>query len=84
VAANLRLDHDTIAVFRSANKVAFEAALLEVILLARGCNLLRLGKVSIDGTKIDANASKTGLVPYDWARTLRTKPPDSYRIAIRY
>ena len=73
VAANLHPDHDTIAVFRRANKVAFEAAFLEVLLLARGCGLLRLGTVSIDGTKIDANASKIRSVRYDRARALRAK-----------
>ncbi len=58
VAANLHPDHDTIAAFRRANKAAFEAAFLQVLLLARESGLLRLGTVSIDGTKIDANASK--------------------------
>jgi transposase len=58
VAANTHPDHDTIAVFRQTNKAAFEAAFLEVLLLAREAGLLRVGTVSIDGTKIDANASK--------------------------
>ena len=35
VAANLHPDHDTIAAFRRANKAAFEAAFLQVLLLAR-------------------------------------------------
>ena len=68
-AANLHPDHDTVAVFRRTN----EAAFLEVLLLARGCGLLRLGTVSIDGTKIDANASKIRSVRYDRARALRAK-----------
>jgi transposase len=58
IAANTHPDHDTIATFRCANKQAFEAAFLEVLLLARETGLLKLGTVSIDGTKIDANASK--------------------------
>lgn len=73
VAANLHPDHDTIAVFRCANKAAFEAAFLQVLLLARESGLLRLGTVSIDGTKIDANASKIRSVRYDRARELRDK-----------
>jgi len=44
-----------------------------VLLLARGCGLLRLGTVSIDGTKIDANASQIRSVSYDRARALRAK-----------
>jgi transposase len=73
VAANTHPDHDTIATFRRANKAAFEAAFLEVLLLARASGLLRLGTVSIDGTKIDANASKIRSVRYDRAQRLRTK-----------
>ena len=50
VVANLHPDHAPIAVFRRSNKVAFSAAFLQVLLLAR--ILLHLGRVSIDGTKI--------------------------------
>ena len=73
VAANLHPDHDTIATFRRTNKAAFEAAFLQILLLARESGLLRLGTVSIDGTKIDANASKIRSVRYDRARELRAK-----------
>jgi transposase len=73
VVANLHPDHDTIAVFRRSNKAAFEAAFLQVLLLARESGLLHLGTVSIDGTKIDANASKIRSVRYDRAQELRTK-----------
>jgi transposase len=73
VAANLHPDHDTIASFRRAHKAAFEAAFLQVLLLARESGLLRIGTVSIDGTKIDANASKIRSVRYDRAKQLRAK-----------
>ena len=71
IAANTHPDHDTIATFRRTNKAAFEAAFLEVLLLARESGLLKLGTVSIDGTKIDANASKIRSVRYDRAQALR-------------
>ena len=73
IAANTHPDHDTIAAFRRTNQAAFEAAFLEVLLLARASGLLRLGTVSIDGTKIDANASKIRSVRYDRAQVLREK-----------
>jgi transposase len=73
VSANLHPDHDTIATFRRTNKAAFEAAFLQVLLLAREAGLLKLGTVSIDGTKIDANASKIRSVRYDRAKELRAK-----------
>jgi transposase len=73
IAANTHPDHDTIANFRRTNKQAFEAAFLQVLLLAREMGLLRLGTVSIDGTKIDANASKIRSLRYDRAQVLRDK-----------
>jgi transposase len=73
IAANTHPDHDTIAAFRRANRQAFEAAFLQVLLLARESGLLRLGTVSIDGTKIDAAASKIRSLRYDRAQVLRTK-----------
>ena len=76
VAANLHPDHDTVATFRRSNKAAIEAAFLQVLVLARETGLLRLGTVSIDGTKIDANASKLRSVRYDRAQQLRAKLAD--------
>src|SRR4051812_12633029 len=73
IAANTHPDHDTIATFRRTNKAAFEAAFLEVLLLGRETGILKLGTVSIDGTKIDANASKIRSVRYDRAKALREK-----------
>jgi len=73
IAANTHPDHDTIAQFRRVNRAAFEAAFLQVLLLARESGLLRVGTVSIDGTKIDANASKIRTVRYDRAKDLRAK-----------
>lgn len=71
VAADTHPDHDTIATFRRENARAFSAAFLQVLLLAKELKLLKLGMVSIDGTKIDANASKIKSVRYDRARALR-------------
>jgi transposase len=73
VAANTHPDHDTIAVFRTENKAAFEAAFLDVLMLAKEAGLLKVGVVSIDGTKIDANASKIKSVRYDRAMALKEK-----------
>jgi transposase len=73
VAANTHPDHDTIATFRRSNTKAIEAAFLQVLLLAKEAGLLRLGTVAIDGTKLDANASKIKSVRYDRAKALREK-----------
>lgn len=70
VAADQHPDHDTIATFRRENAAAIAAAFAQVLLLARELGLLTLGMVSIDGSKIDANASKVRSVRYDRAQAL--------------
>ena len=73
ITADTHPDHDTIAAFRRANLEAFTLAFHQVLLLAEELGLLKLGMVSIDGTKIDANASKIKSVRYDRALALREK-----------
>lgn len=70
VAANLYPNHDTVATSRRTNKAAIESAFLQVLLLAHETELLRLGTVSVGGTKIDA---KIRSVRYDRATELRRK-----------
>ena len=70
VAANTHPDHDTICKFRRENGCAVSESFLQVLLLARELKLLKVGLVSVDGTKLDANASKHRGVRYDRARAL--------------
>jgi len=73
ISANSHPDHDTIAKFRRDNATAIEAAFTQVLLLAGELGLLKVGMVSIDGTKIDANASKIKSLRYDRICALREK-----------
>ena len=74
VAANTHPDHDTIAAFRRTNKAAFEAAFLQVLLLARETGLVMVAShIDRGATKLDANASKIRSVRYDRAQALRAK-----------
>jgi transposase len=70
VAANHHPDHDTIASFRRENVEAIAESFLQVLLLAKEWKLLKLGVVSVDGSKIDANASKRRSVTYQRAGEL--------------
>ncbi|MFQ5467080.1 MAG: transposase [Kiloniellaceae bacterium] len=70
VAANVHPDHDTIATFRRENFQAVAESFLQVLLLARELKLLKLGIVSVDGSKFDANASKHRSVTYQRAGEL--------------
>ena len=73
IAADTHPDHDTIAKFRRDNEQAFQAAFAHILMLAKELNILKIGMVSIDGTKIDANASKIKSLRYDRIDVLRAK-----------
>lgn len=64
LCANLHPDHDSICAFRRENQAAIEAAFVHVLQLARELKLARVGTISIDGTKMLANASKHAAVSY--------------------
>ena len=70
VAANSHPDHDTIATFRRDNLAAVGESFLQVLLLAKELKLVKLGVVSVDGSKFAANASKHRSVRYDRAGEL--------------
>ena len=70
VAANSHPDHDTIATFRRENFGAVAASFLQVLLLAKELKLVKVGVVSVDGSKFDANASKHRAVTYQRAGEL--------------
>ncbi len=70
MAANTHPDHDTIASFRRENFAAVAESFLQVLLLAKALKLVKVGVVSVDGTKLDANGSKHRSVRYDRAGEL--------------
>lgn len=63
ICANTHPDHDTICTFRRKNRVAFERFFVHVLEVAAESKVMKkLGTVSVDGTKIHANASKHSAV----------------------
>jgi transposase len=58
ICANTHPDHRTIADFRKRFLGELEARFTEILLVAQAMGLVKLGTVSLDGTKIKANASK--------------------------
>ena len=67
LCANLHPDHSSICEFRVVNKPAFRAAFVSVLQLAQQLRLTRVGAVSVDGTKVQANANKHAAVSYQRA-----------------
>ena len=57
VTANQYPDHSTISRFRKDNQSHLKKLFLEILRLCAEAGLVKLGKVSLDGTKIKANAS---------------------------
>jgi transposase len=58
IAANTHPDHNTIATFRKRFLSELKPLFTEILMIAHRLGVLRLGNVSVDGTKVKANASK--------------------------
>jgi transposase len=64
IAGNLHPDHDTVATFRATFLPELKDLFTQVLLLAREAGVLTLGTISLDGTKIHADASKSNAISY--------------------
>jgi transposase len=63
-------DHDTIATFRKRFLPELEGLFVQMLVVAKVMGVLKLGKVSLDGTKIKANASKHKAMSWGYANKL--------------
>ncbi|MCY1078770.1 transposase [Archangium lansingense] len=59
-----RPDHDTVCTFRVRHLDAFRSLFVDTLRLARSSGLKKLGYLSVDGTKVKANASKHKAMSY--------------------
>ena len=64
IAGNRHPDHDTLAHFRTSFLSELKGLFVEILLIARLAGVLQLGRISFDGTKIHADASKSNAVSY--------------------
>src|SRR5216117_321162 len=64
IAGNLHPDHETLATFRRTFLPELKGLFVQVLLLAQEAGVLKLGTISLDGTKIHADASKRKAVSY--------------------
>jgi transposase len=67
IAGNTHPDHDTIATFRRRFLPHLKVIFVQVLRIAHEMNILRLGAVSLDGTKVKAQASKHRALSYGHA-----------------
>ena len=64
VAGGLHPDHDTIAHFRKTFLTEIQDLVVQIRLLAQAAHVLKLGNISLEGSKIHADASKSHAVSY--------------------
>lgn len=62
-------DHDTIARFRRENGKLFKVCFTKVLVMAREMKIRQVGDVAIDGSKLEANASKKRILSKEQIET---------------
>jgi len=70
ISADTHPDHDTIASFRKRFLPELEGLFVQMLVIAKVMGVFKLGKVSLDGTKIKANASKHKAMSWGYANKL--------------
>ena len=64
ISGDMHPDHDTINQFRKENLEELKELFVQVLLMAEMLGYVKLGNISIDGSKIHADASKSKAVSY--------------------
>jgi transposase len=73
IAGGLHPDHDTLANFRKTFLAEFVAVFVQVLVVAHELGYLKLGHISLDGSKIHADASKSKAVSYGYLAKLEQR-----------
>ena len=66
-------DHTRISEFRRTHLEAFKALFTQVLQLCQKAGLVKLGRVAVDGTKVQANASKHKAMSYQRMKELEPR-----------
>ena len=73
LACNRHPDHDTLASFRRRFGGQFQTLFVQVLQIAQANQLSQFGTVSLDGTKLHANASRHSALSYEHANKLEAQ-----------
>lgn len=73
IAANTHPDHDTIATFRRRFSADINELFAQILSIAAQMEILKVGSVSLDGSKVKANASKHKALSYEHASKLEAQ-----------
>jgi transposase len=83
ISANTHPDHDTIANFRKRFLVELTDLFVQILSVAQEMGVLKVGKVSLDGTKMKANASKHKALSYGHAIKLQKQLEDEVQTLLK-
>lgn len=83
ISANSHPDHDTIANFRLTFLKQIQDYFVRILEVAREMGLSKVGSVSLDGTKVKANASKHRAMSYAHAKKIREQLEDEVKELLR-
>lgn len=83
IAGGTHPDHDTINTFRSHFLSHMSRLFIVILQVAYGMGILKLGAISMDGTKIKANASKHKAMSWDYACKLEEQLRNEVEVLIK-
>ena len=70
IAGNHHPDHDTISTFRKRFLTEIKGWFKEILLIGKELGVVKMGNIHIDGTKVQANASKHKAMSYEYMKKL--------------
>jgi transposase len=73
IAGGLHPDHDTLATFRKHFLPEITEIFVQVLVLAHAAGVVQLGNLSLDGSKVRADASKSKAVSYGYIPKLEAR-----------
>lgn len=73
LAANCQPDHGTINLFRKIHLTKLESIFVQLVILCHGLDIADLSNISVDGTKIEASASRKNLYAKEDIAKLKRK-----------
>ena len=73
ITADTHPDHDTIAHFRKRFLEPLRGLFVQILVIAQAMGVLKIGTVSLDGTKVWANASKHKAMSWGYANRLEAQ-----------
>jgi len=76
ICGDMHPDHDTIATFRKNYLNEIKDVFKQILVIAHEMKILKMGTISLDGTKIKANASKHKALSWEYANKLEQQVKD--------